>query len=128
MENNQNVKIMLAEKERRQAERKREREEFRQWLRELFCAHQKDYVGYVCYPSHPRIGSKRERYMYNIDAVGMCPKCGRIFDYRKSYMRGLSQRRAAETLKRLQEGGYVVAVADQDENNQLKVKYGHREL
>ncbi len=127
MENNQNVKIMLAEKERRKAEKKRRREEFYQWLRELFCAHQRDYVGYVCYASHAHIG-KRERYMYNIDAVGMCPKCGRIFDYRKSYLRGLSQRRAAEALKRLQEGGYVVAVAEQDQNKKLKVKYGHSKL
>ena len=123
MENKQSVQKMLAEKERRQAERKRMKEEFKQWLKELLCAHQKDYVGYVCYASYRQAG-KRERYMYNIDAVGMCPKCGRIFDYRKSYMRGLSQRRAAETLKRLQEGGYVVAVAEQGKNKKLKVKHG----
>lgn len=127
MENNQNVKIMLAERERRKAQTKQMKEEFIQWWRELWCNHQRDYVGYVCYASHAHIG-KRERYMYNIDAVGMCPKCGRVFDYRKSYLRGLSYRRAAETLKRLQEGGYVVAVAEQDENKKLKLKHGVREL
>lgn len=122
------TRMMLEEKARRAAEKKRNREARRQWFRELFCHHQKDYVGYACYAAHRRLGDKRERYMYNIDAVGLCPKCGRIFDYRKAYLKGLSQRRAAETVKRLQDGGYVVVVAEQTDNKKLKSLNGTTNL
>ena len=125
MENNVNyTRMMLDEKTRRKAEKERNREARRQWFRELFCHHQMDYVGYACYAAHKRIGGKRERYMYNIDAVGMCPKCGRIFDFRRSYLKGLSERSAKDTIARLQEGGYVVVIAEQTPDKKLKAQHG----
>ena len=117
------VQMMLAEKMRRQAERKRSREAFYQWLRELFCHHQTDYVGYAVYPSYRQINSRRERMMYNIDTVKLCPKCGRIFDYRKPYKKGLSRKATADLIHKLEQGGHKVVIA-QSVDNQLRTANG----
>lgn len=116
MNTSNEVQMMLAEKMRRQAERKRNREAFQQWWRETFCHHQKDYIGYAVYPSYRQVNSRRKKMMYNIDTVKLCPKCGRIFDYRQPYKKGLSRRAVSDTIRLLEQGGHRVVIAHNVEN------------
>ena len=84
---------------------------FLQRLQQIFCVHIKDYVGYIVYPTF-RKGSNRK--LFNIDYIHICPKCGKLFSWRKPVMKGLSRTRCAEIIKRLRQGGYIVVVRDEE--------------